>query len=103
MSFLPSGFRPTWLEIDLDFIAHNIQQFKELLNTVKIAAVVKADGYGHGAVEVSRAALNAGASPWRSATFLKKGLNFAKYRIDAPILLLGYTDPTQVPSLAIII
>jgi len=60
--------------------------------------VVKADGYGHGAVEVSRAALNAGASHLAVA-FLEEGVELRQAGIDAPILLLGYTDPAQVSSL----
>ncbi|NMA92731.1 MAG: alanine racemase [Firmicutes bacterium] len=99
VSLLPSGFRPTWLEIDLDSIVHNIQQFQRLLGPrVKIAAVVKADGYGHGAVEVSRAAVAAGAS-YLMVAFLEEGVELRQAGIDAPILLLGYTDPAQVPAL----
>jgi len=97
--FLPSGFRPTWLEIDLDCINHNIQQFKQLLGSrVKIAAVVKADGYGHGAVEVSRAAVAAGVS-YLAVAFLEEGVELRQAGISDPVLLLGYTDPAQVPAL----
>ncbi len=99
MPFLPSGFRPTWLEIDLDCIAHNIQQFQQLLGSgVKIAAVVKADGYGHGAVEVSRAAVAAGVY-CLAVAFLEEGVELRQAGVENPILLLGYTDPAQVPAL----
>ncbi len=99
MPFLPSGFRPTWLEIDLDSIVHNIQQFQQLLGPrAEIAAVVKADGYGHGAVEVSRAVVAAGVS-YLAVAFLEEGAELRQAGITAPILLLGYTDPAQVPAL----
>ena len=54
--------RPTRAEINLDKIEHNLNEFRRLLGPdVQIMAVVKADAYGHGAVE-ARAALRAGAS-----------------------------------------
>ena len=47
--------RPTWAEIDLEIISSNTSIFYELLDdSVELCAVVKADGYGHGGVEVAR-------------------------------------------------
>ena len=43
-----------WVEIDLDNIAHNIASIRKKIGDVKVAAVVKADGYGHGAVEIAQ-------------------------------------------------
>src|SRR5690242_7552436 len=55
------GVRQAWAEIDLAAIAHNVAALREHVAPARLGAVVKADGYGHGAVEVARAALAAGA------------------------------------------
>ena len=56
------AYRPTWLEINLTDIAHNCRAAKSYAQEDTIvAAVVKANAYGHGAVEVSRACIEAGA------------------------------------------
>ena len=56
------AYRPTWLEINLTDIAHNCRVAKSYAQEDTIvAAVVKANAYGHGAVEVSRACIEAGA------------------------------------------
>ena len=55
-------YRDTWAEIDLDAIEHNVKQIKALHPTKEIFAVVKANGYGHGDVEVSKVAIEAGVS-----------------------------------------
>jgi alanine racemase len=63
MSTLPSawGGRPVWAEIDLDALAHNVRSLVRRAAPAKLYAVVKANAYGHGAVAVGRAALEAGA------------------------------------------
>jgi len=53
--------RPTWAEVDLSAVAHNVELLRRLAAPAGLCAVVKADGYGHGAVEVGQAALDAGA------------------------------------------
>ena len=54
--------RPTWAEIDLEIISNNTSIFCELLDdSVELCAVVKADGYGHGAAEVAKQVLASGA------------------------------------------
>lgn len=89
----------TWAEIDLDAISHNIQAYKNHLKPdVEIIAVVKANAYGHGALPVARAALQAGAS--RLAVHrLIEGIELRRGGIDAPILVMGYT-PTSGAELA---
>src|SRR5258708_7260018 len=54
--------RPAWAEVDLDAVRHNAATLLELASPAALCAVVKADGYGHGAVAVARAALEAGAT-----------------------------------------
>lgn len=89
----------TWAEIDLDSIGHNVNEFLRLIGPqVRIMAVVKADGYGHGAVETARAALAAGASHLAVA-LLEEGIELRRAGIEAPVLLFGYTDPAQAPAL----
>ena len=53
--------RPVWAEIDLKAIRHNLSEVKRLVGSRKIMAVIKADAYGHGALEVSRTCLSQGA------------------------------------------
>ncbi len=94
-----SNLRPTRAEIDLDSIGHNVSEFRRLLGPdVQIMAVVKADGYGHGAVETARKALQAGASRLGVA-LLEEGLELRRAGIEVPMLLLGHTDPAAVPLL----
>jgi alanine racemase len=91
--------RPTWVEINLDHIRHNLEQFQRHLGPqVQIMVVVKADGYGHGAVEVARAALSAGASSLAVA-MPDEGIELRRAGIEAPVLLLGYTEPDHAPLL----
>ena len=49
--------RPTWADIDLSAIKHNVMELKKLVAPSRFCAVVKADAYGHGAVPVARAAV----------------------------------------------
>lgn len=83
----------TWAEIDLDAIAHNVRAFKgHVGERVEIYAVVKANAYGHGAVPVARAALEAGAT--RLAVHrAAEGIELRQAGLEAPILLMGYTPP----------
>jgi alanine racemase len=54
--------RPTVAEVDLEAIRHNVRLLRKVASPAALCAVVKANGYGHGALEVSVAALEAGAS-----------------------------------------
>ena len=58
-------------------------------------AVVKADGYGHGAVEVARAALAAGAE-WLAVALVEEGIRLRQAGFAAPILILGYLPPESL-------
>jgi len=89
-----------WAEIDLAAYRHNIRALKELTApTARFMAVVKANGYGHGAGTVSRAALQAGADSLGVAR-LGEALQLRQAGIEAPILIFGYTPPNDVPVLA---
>jgi alanine racemase len=90
---------PVWAEIDLDALAGNISEARRLTSpTAKIMAVVKANGYGHGAVEVSRTVL-AGGADWLGVARLDEGLTLREAGIGAPILILGYLPPEQSADL----
>ncbi|MSP13588.1 MAG: alanine racemase [Chloroflexi bacterium] len=87
--------RPTWVEIDLGAIAQNTRQLKALAGPgVQLFAVLKADGYGHGALKVAQTALNNGADRLAVAC-LSEGVALRQAGIQAPILVLGYTPPWQ--------
>jgi alanine racemase len=86
---------PVWAEVDLEAIAHNIREIRRATRpSSKVMAVVKGNGYGHGTVEVGRAALKNGAE-WLGVARLAEGAALRKAGIDAPILVLGYITPAQ--------
>jgi alanine racemase len=92
---MPSS--PTWLEIDLSAIRHNLRQLQALAGPAGVVAVVKANAYGHGAVPVSRAALQAGAA-WLAVARVDEGLALRAAGLGAPVLVLGYTPPALAPE-----
>jgi alanine racemase len=71
--------------VDLDAIAHNVRLLREHAGAAQVMAVVKADGYGHGAVQVGRAALAAGAAELGVAT-IDEALALRRGGITAPVL-----------------
>jgi alanine racemase len=86
---------PVWAEIDLSAISHNVREIRRVTTpAARVMAVVKADGYGHGAVEVSRTALDAGAE-WLGVARTGEGAALRDVGIEAPVLVLGYTPPEQ--------
>lgn len=90
--------RPSWVEVDLDAIRHNVRQIREAVGPARFCAVVKADGYGHGDVPVAGAALEAGAD-WLAVATVTEGLRLREAGIEAPILLLSEASGTDVATL----
>jgi alanine racemase len=90
-----------WVEIDLSAIKHNIRNLKSLLSgSTELLAVVKADGYGHGAIAVSQAVLEAGAT-WLGVATIVEGGQLRNGGITAPILILGATNsPDEIKAIA---
>ncbi|WNF36936.1 alanine racemase [Bacillaceae bacterium IKA-2] len=89
-------YRDTWVEIDLDAIEDNIKSIKRNLpKEVKLMAAVKADGYGHGAVQVAFTALAAGAD-YLGVAILDEALVLRREGIKAPILVLGWVRPCDI-------
>ncbi|MBC8448893.1 MAG: alanine racemase [Chloroflexi bacterium] len=89
----------TWAEIDLDAVAHNARQLKRRAGEqAELIAVVKANGYGHGAVPVARTALEAAASRLAVVRTLE-GVQLRRAGIEAPILVMGYTLPAEAATI----
>ena len=88
------AFRPTYAEVDLAAIQHNVRILRERVG-VPLTAVVKADAYGHGAVPVARAVVAAGAERLAVAT-VDEGIELRTAGLALPILVLGWTPPDAV-------
>jgi len=89
-------YRDTWAEVDLDCIAENVISVKNHLpKTVEIIAVVKANAYGHGDVQVAETALAAGAT-YLAVAFMDEAIALRNKGINAPILILGATRAEDV-------
>jgi alanine racemase len=84
------SFRPTVAQIDLDAIRHNVRAMKPPGS--ELMAVVKANGYGHGAVESARAALEGGAT-WLGVALLEEAIELRDAGFTAPILVLSEISP----------
>lgn len=82
-----------YAEIDLRALASNVRALKAMIGDAKFMAVVKADAYGHGAVECARAARDAGAD-WLGVCFVDEGHELRSAGIEGPILawLLSESD-----------
>ncbi|WP_020060940.1 alanine racemase [Bacillus sp. 123MFChir2] len=89
--------RDTIVEINLDAVKHNVREFKKSVNDENVAmmAAVKANGYGHGAIQVAKAAIEAGVSHIAVA-FIDEGIELREAGITVPILVLGYTPEEAV-------
>jgi alanine racemase len=89
-------YRDTWAEIDLDRVSYNVKGLKDHLpSKVEIIAVVKANAYGHGDVQIAQTALAAGAT-YLAVAFLDEALSLRKKGVMAPILVLGASRPQDV-------
>ena len=90
-------FRPVWAEVDLEAVAANVRPLGALVAPAALCAVVKADGYGHGAVAVSQAALEAGAD-CLAVALVEEGVQLREAGIDAPILVLSEPVPAAAET-----
>jgi alanine racemase len=88
-----------WAEIDLKAIAQNVRALRRITNSeARLMAVVKANAYGHGVIEVARRALESGADVLGVAR-LNEGIALRKAGFDAPTLIFGYTPPALTKKL----
>ena len=94
-----NNMQRAWAEIDLDSIAQNVKQIKNILNPgVKLMGVVKANAYGHGVFETAKTILKNGADALAVA-FIDEAVELRKYGIDVPILILGNSAEESVEDL----
>ena len=92
---MDSTLRRTWAEIDLDALAHNYRTLRARMGgRARFLGVVKADAYGHGAVEVSRTLENLGAE-YLAVSSLDEALELRQGGVGLPILQLGLTPANQ--------
>lgn len=91
---------PVWAEIDLKALSNNVREIRRItIPEAEVMAVVKANAYGHGAVEVSKTALANGASRLAVARSAE-GRELRMAGIQAPILVLGYTPLGLISEIA---
>jgi alanine racemase len=79
---------PSRATIDLDALAHNLGVIRQVSGNLPVIGVVKANGYGHGAIEVAKHLLGCGVSQLAVAT-VEEGVELRGAGIDAPVLVLG--------------
>jgi alanine racemase len=80
--------RPTWADVDLDAITRNVRRLRDHIGDAAVCAVVKADAYGHGAVDVARAAQRGGAT-WLAVALVEEGAALRAAGIEGPVLVLS--------------
>lgn len=92
--------RAVWAQIDLDAAAHNMRQIRKHVGPdVKIAAVVKANAYGHGSVELAKTFAENGADCF-AVSSLDEAVELRRYaHIDKEIFILGHTDARRTEEL----
>lgn len=95
----PQGLRPTWVEVDLDKLASNLQFIRaHLKQSARVMAVVKADAYGHGAVPVARHLQSLGTDAFAVAS-VEEGIELRQAGLQGVILILGGAFPGQEDAL----
>ena len=92
------AYRPTWAEVDLDALSANLAAARRRVGDRRVLAVVKADAYGHGAVDVARALEQEGVETFGVA-IPEEGIELRRAGIRAPILVLGGFAPPQADRL----
>lgn len=92
----PTGlFREAWADVDLEAVRHNVAALARLAAPALFCAVVKADAYGHGAVPVAEAAVDAGAS-WLAVALVEEGVALRDAGLDVPVLVLSEPPPAAM-------
>lgn len=88
--------RPVWADINLDHLAHNIQEVRRVTKKdTLVSAVIKADGYGHGATAIGKTLLENGADRFAVAT-LSEALQLRKVFDETVIMVMGYTPSALI-------
>lgn len=90
--------RPVWAEISLDNIAYNVKQFCEYIGPgCELMAVVKANGYGHGALETAYTMIANGTN-WLAVALPEEAIRLRRGGITAPILVLGAVSSDELDA-----
>ncbi len=90
----------TWAEISLNAIEHNYNVIRnKVADDTKVCCVIKADGYGHGAVELSQIYEKLGAD-FFAVSNIDEGIEIRKSGSKLPIVILGYTPVSEAGNLA---
>lgn len=88
-----------WAEIDLNAISHNVRELRRITHpNARLLAAVKANAYGHGIIEVARQVLKSGADSLGVAR-IGEGIRLREAGIDAPVLVFGYSPPSEAARL----
>ena len=96
---MESTLRRTWAEIDLDALGRNYRALRRRIGPdVRFLGVVKADGYGHGAVQVARTLEELGAD-YLAVSSIDEAMELRHNGVSMPILILGHTPREQVKNL----
>ncbi len=91
-------YRRVIAKIDLDAILHNFNEVKKMINKdAKMLSVIKADGYGHGAVPIAQ--LLKDKTDYFAVSIIEEALELRNAGIDTPILIIGYTSPDRFKEL----
>lgn len=91
-------WRPAWVEVDLDAIDYNVRQIqKHIGQNREIMAVLKGNAYGHGSVEVAKQVITSGVKQIAVA-LVDEAVELRESGITIPILILGYLDEWQIPT-----
>ena len=93
-------YKRCWAAVDLAALSHNYHCIRRFLSPgCRYLAIVKADGYGHGAATVAGQLQKDGAD-WFGVATMEEALDLRRQGIYRPILVLGYTDPAFADELA---
>lgn len=85
--------RPVWVEVNLDNIEYNLRNIQRIMKDKEIIAVVKADAYGHGAVDIAHVLSENGIKRFAVAV-VTEAVELRRSGINGSILVLGYTPPS---------
>lgn len=90
--------RPVWAEVDLDKLAFNMREIRRVSRSKNIIAVVKADAYGHGAIDVAPVLLENGANRLAVAV-ISEAVELRRSGIECPVMILGFTPPNLIDDI----
>ena len=92
------NLRPAWAEVNLDNLANNMKEIRRVSKSKDIIAVVKADAYGHGAIDAAQVFLKNGATRLAVAV-ISEAAELRESGINCPIMILGFTSPYLIDDL----